>query len=222
MREEYRAELAEVTRLLVSMTERVRGAMADATQALLSADQTGAEQVVAKDAEVDAEYQQVEERVYDLLARQQPVVATDLRLVVTALHVAADVERMGDLACHVAKTALRRVPALAVPEELVPVVRDMAGVADRMAAKIGEALGNADAAQAGELERDDDAVDELHRQLYGLLLGTAWRHGVEQAIDGALLGRWYERYADHAVNAGHQVVYLVTGEVAGDATAPAV
>jgi phosphate transport system protein len=220
MREEYRAELAEVTRLLVTMATRVRAAMNDATVALLDADQTEAEQVVAADAEVDALYRQVEEKVYDLLARQQPV-ASDLRLVVTALHVGADVERMGDLACHVAKIALRRVPERAVPEELVPVVRDMATVTDRMAGKIADVLQSVDANRAAELERDDDAVDELNRQLYGLLLGTAWRHGVEQAVDGALLGRWYERYADHAVNAGKQVVYLVTGELARDATAPA-
>jgi phosphate transport system protein len=217
MRQEYQAELAEVTRLLVTMAQEVRGAMAHATTALLSADRTGAEQVLAHDTEVDAVYRQVEERVYDLLARQQPV-ASDLRLVVTALHVAADVERMGDLACHVAKIGLRRLPEVAVPEELVPVVRDMADVADRMANKIAEALEQADAKRAGELERDDDAVDELHKQLYGLLLGTAWRHGVEQAIDGALLGRWYERFADHAVNAGRQVVYLVTGEAKAPAS----
>jgi phosphate transport system protein len=177
----------------------------------MTADQTAAEQVLAGDAEVDALYRQVEEKVYDLLARQAPV-ASDLRLVVTALHVAADVERMGDLADHVAKTGLRRVPANAVPEELVPTIKDMAEVADRMAGKIAEVLENSDAERAAELEGDDDAMDELHKQLYGLMLGTAWRHGVEQAIDGAMLGRWYERYADHAVNAGHQVVYLVTGE----------
>jgi phosphate transport system protein len=220
MREEYRADLAEVTRLLVTMAQRVRVAMRDATHALLDADQTGAEQVVGQDAEVDALYRQVEEKVYELLARQAPV-ASDLRLVITALHVGADVERMGDLACHVAKIALRRLPEPAVPEELVPVVRDMATVTDRMAGKIVEVLANADAERAAELDRDDDEVDELNRQLYGLLVGTAWRHGVEQAIDGALLSRWYERFADHAVNAGQQIVYLVTGELAGDATAPA-
>src|SRR5438874_10865542 len=110
LREEYRAELAEVTGLLVTMAQRVRADMAAATSALLAADQTGAEQVLADDAEVDALYRRVEEHVYDLLARQQPV-ASDLRLVVTALHVAADVERMGDLASHVARIALRKAPA---------------------------------------------------------------------------------------------------------------
>jgi phosphate transport system protein len=211
MREEYRAELADVTQTLVAMAEGVRVAMRKATEALVQADQTGAEEVVRDDAETDARYHQVEDKVYDLLARQAPV-ASDLRLVVTALHIAADLERMGDLASHVAKTALRRVPAIAVPEELRPVVQDMAAAADRIAGKIAEILQTPDAERAAELEHDDDEIDELQKQLFGLMLGTAWRHGVEPAVDGALLGRWYERFADHAVNAGRHVVYFVTGE----------
>ncbi|GAA5177842.1 phosphate signaling complex protein PhoU [Rugosimonospora acidiphila] len=211
MREEYRADLASVGQTLVAMAEGVRSAMRRATEALLAADQTGAEEVVYGDAEINAYRSQVEDKVYDLLARQAPV-ASDLRQVVTAIHVAADLERMGDLADHVAKTCLRRLPNSAVPDELVPVVRDMARVADRISGKIAEILQSTDAKRAAELERDDDEMDELNKQLFGLLLGTAWRHGVEAAIDGALLARWYERFADHAVNAGEQIVYLVTGE----------
>lgn len=213
MRQEYQAELAEVNRLLVTMAEGVRAALHRATGALLNADRTEAEEVVHADAEIDAVYQQVEDKVYDLLARQAPV-ASDLRLVVTALHIAADLERMGDLAEHVAKIAIRRAPAVAVPEELRPVIRDMAEAADRIGAKIIHVLATSDAERAAELEHDDDEIDELQRQLYGLMLGTAWRHGVEPAIDGALLGRWYERFADHAVNAGQRIVYFVTGEFA--------
>jgi phosphate transport system protein len=112
----------------------------------------------------------------------------------------------------VAKTALRRHPSPAVPAELRPVVGHMAEVADRIAAKIGAVLSTQDAVVAAELDRDDDAMDDLHRQLLATLLGDDWPYGVETAIDGALLGRFYERYADHAVNAGRHVVYLVTGE----------
>jgi phosphate transport system protein len=211
MRVEFQAELAEVNRLLVAMAEAGRTAMQHATRGLLEADKTEAEQVLALDNEIDAFYREVEEKVYDLLARQAPV-ASDLRTVITALHVASDLERMGDLAEHIAETAIRRHPAIAVPEELTPVIAEMAQVADRIAAKSAEVLANNDATRAAEMERDDDAMDELHRQLLAFMLGTAWRHGVEAAIDGALLGRYYERYADHAVNAGNQVVYLVTGE----------
>src|SRR6266581_4092571 len=144
MREEYQAELADVTRTLVAMAEGVRTAMRRASAALMAADAAEAEEVVLGDAETDARYHQIEDLVYDLLARQAPV-ASDLRLVVTALHIAADLERMGDLASHVAKTALRRVPAPAVPEELRPVISDMAAAADRIAGKITEVLETADA-----------------------------------------------------------------------------
>jgi phosphate transport system protein len=214
MRDEYRHDLAQVTGLLVEMADGARAALARATSALLNSDVTDAEEVVRGDAEIDALYHRVEEKVYDLLARQAPV-ASDLRLVVTALRVAGDVERMGDLAEHVAETALRRAPECAVPIELHPVFTDLAVACDRLAAKLSQALRDHDAEAAAQLESDDDTVDELHRQLLGLMLGAAWRYGVGPAVDGALLGRFYERFADHAVNVGDQVVYLVTGEVTG-------
>lgn len=206
-----KADLLEVGRLLVSMAEAVRTAMRTATHALLTADLEAGETVVARDAEIDDLSRQVEERVYDVLARQAPV-ATDLRLVVTGLQIAADLERMGDLADHVAKTALRRHPSPAVPAELRGVFTAMAEIADRIAGKINLTLTAQDITLAAELERDDDAMDELERQLFRVLLGKDWPYGAETAIDGALLGRFYERYADHAVNAGRRVVYLVTGE----------
>ncbi|BCJ66141.1 phosphate signaling complex protein PhoU [Polymorphospora rubra] len=211
MREEFRADLHTVSQLLVDMAEAVRAAMRNATRALLAADRAAAEAVIARDAEIDSLYSQVEARVSDLLARQAPV-ATDLRTVVTALHVAADLERMGDLADHVAKTALRRHPSPAVPAELRPIFVSMAEVADGIANKIANVLSKPDADRAVELERDDDVMDQLHRNLFSTLLDDAWPYGVETAIDGALLGRFYERYADHAVNAGRHVHYLVTGE----------
>ncbi|HEU0241888.1 MAG TPA: phosphate signaling complex protein PhoU [Micromonosporaceae bacterium] len=213
MREEFRAELAQVSRLLVEMADAARLAMRKATVALLEGDRTEAEQVAMTDNEIDALYRRVEALTYELLARQAPV-ASDLREVITALHAASDIERMGDLAEHIAEISLRRHPAIAVPEELRPVIREMAEVADRIAAKSVAVLSTADAVQAAELERDDDQMDELHRQLLAFMLGAAWRHGVEAAIDGALLGRYYERFADHAVNAGNQVVFFVTGETA--------
>jgi phosphate transport system protein len=211
MRDEFRADLHIVSQLLVDMAEAVRTAMQQATKALLRADRTAAEAVIARDAEIDSIYRQVEERVADLLARQAPV-ASDLRAVITALHIAADLERMGDLADHVAKTALRRHPSPAVPAELRDVFGDMAGVADRIAEKIASVLSKPDADLAAELDRDDDAMDDLHRHLFAVLLSDDWPYGAETAIDGALLGRFYERYADHAVNAGRRIVYLITGE----------
>ena len=211
MRVEYDAELEDVSRVLVEMADEVRRAMREATACLLAADADQAERVISADTLVNELRQRVEDRVYGLLARQAPV-ASDLRLLFSALHIATDLERMGDLAKHVAKVGLRRYPFPAVPEELVPVVTDMAVVADRIAGKISAILAAPDAHDAAALEAEDDEMDRLNEGLFVNLLGAAWRHGVESAIDGAMLGRFYERYADHAVNAGRQMYFLVTGE----------
>jgi len=215
MREEFQADLNEVSRLLVTMAEAVRAAMRKATTALLTADLKAAQSVIERDAEVDEIYQQVETKVADTIARQAPV-ASDLRMVITALHISADLERMGDLAEHVAKTAKRRHPSPAVPAELRPVFKGMAEVADRMAGEITTLLAKPDAELAAKLEQADDEIDDLERELFKILLHDDWPYGAETAIDGALLGRFYERYADHAVNVGEQLVYLITGEPVTD------
>ena len=215
MREEFQADLNEVNRLLVTMAEAVRAALRKATAALLTADLKAAESVIERDIEVDAIYRQVEAKVSDTIARQAPV-AGDLRALITALHISADLERMGDLAEHVAKTAQRRHPSPAVPAELRPVFTKMSEVGDRMAGRITELIGTPDAEKAARLEATDDAMDNLERELFKVLLDDDWPYGAETAIDGALLGRFYERYADHAVNIGEQVIYLVTGETVSD------
>ena len=211
MREEFQSDLNEISRLLVTMAEAVRAAMRKATSALLTADLKAAESVIERDIEVDKIYSQVEAKVADTIARQAPV-AVDLRMVITALHISADLERMGDLAEHVAKTAQRRHPSPAVPAELRPVFKEMAEVADQMAERIAKLLATPDAEKAAKLEHADDEMDNLERRLFQVLLDDDWPYGAETAIDGALLGRFYERYADHAVNVGEQLVYLITGE----------
>jgi phosphate transport system protein len=213
MREEFQADLAEVSRLLVTMAEAVRAALRKATTALLTADLKAAETVIERDFEVDEYYRRVESKVADTIARQAPV-ASDLRRVITALHISADLERMGDLAEHVAKTAQRRHPSPAVPAELRSVFQQMGEVADRMADKITSLLAQPNADLAAELDKDDDDMDELERDLFKIMLQDDWPYGVETAVDGALLGRFYERYADHAVNIGEQVIYLTTGQPA--------
>jgi phosphate transport system protein len=211
MRAEYEAELDDVRHILISMANEVRDLMRRATHSLLTADADEAVRVVTGDEVVNADHHRIEDRIYGLLARQAPV-AGDLRLLFCALHIAADLERMGDLAKHVAKTGLRRHPFPAVPDELASAIADMAAVADRISAKISGILSNPSATDAAELDSDDDAMDELQRGLFVVLLSADWRQGVEPAIDGAMLGRFYERYADHAVNAGRQMYFLVTGE----------
>jgi phosphate transport system protein len=211
MRERFRNDLTQIADMLVEMADGARAALRQATSALLHSDADQAQLVIAGDEEIDAQYRTIEEKVYEVIALQAPV-ASDLRLVLTALHIAGELERMGDLAVHVAKTGLRRYPSPAVPEELTVVIREMATVADQMAGKISRVLTTPNVTRATELERDDDAMDDLHRRLLGTVLDPSWAHGVEAAVDLALLGRYYERYADHAVNSSHHVVYLITGK----------
>jgi phosphate transport system protein len=211
MRDAYHDELDAISASLVEMTNMVGSAMARATTALLSADLQLAETVIAADEQVDEVYRDTEQRAFDVMARQQPV-ASDLRILVTSLRMVADLERMGDLALHVAKVARRRYPANAVPQELRPTVLRMGHVAEEIAAKAGRVLSERSVELAEQLERDDDEMDELHRELFSVMLQDDWEGGVERAVDIALVGRYYERFADHAVSVARRVVYLVTGE----------
>jgi phosphate transport system protein len=211
MREAYLEELESVTDSLVQMTNLVGSAMNRATTALLDADLTVAESVIKADETIDLLYRDIEERAFDLLVRQAPV-ARDLRIIVTSLRMVADLERMGDLALHVAKVARRRYPASAIPAEVRDTILEMGQTAQRIVTKAGSVIASRDLAKAAELERDDDAMDDLHRQLFVALLDDEWTHGIEAAIDITLCGRYYERFADHAVSVARRVTYLVTGD----------
>jgi phosphate transport system protein len=215
MRDAYHEELDAITDQLVEMTRLAGSAMGRATTALLDADLTVAESVIAADEEVDKLRNDLDARTFDLLARQQPV-ATDLRILVTSLRMSADLERMGDLARHIAKVARLRYPSSAVPPELRSTMLEMGQVAQRIVAKAGSVIAGKDVQSALELERDDDQMDRLHRELFRILLDDSWSHGIETAVDVTLCGRYYERFADHAVSVAHRVVYLVTGENAHD------
>jgi phosphate transport system protein len=212
MRDTFHDELDQIGTAMVEMTNLVGSAMSRATTALLDADLQLAERVISADVTIDDLYRQTEERAFDLLARQQPV-AGDLRVIVTGLRMVGDLERMGDLAEHIAKIARRRYPASAVPPELRSVILEMGQIAQRIVAKAGSVIAGSNAELAAELESDDDAMDALHRQLFTILLDDDWEHGMEAAIDITLLGRFYERFADHAVSVARRVVYLVTGEM---------
>lgn len=211
MREHFHDDLDALSGLLVEMTRLVGSAIARATVALLDSDLSMAESVISYDEQVDALQHEFEERSLALLALQQPV-ATDLRVIVAGLRMSSDLERMGDLARHVAKLARMRHPRSAIPPELRSTMIEMGQVAERIVAKTGSVIAGRDLAAAIELETDDDAMDALHRKVFTLLLDDAWPHGVEAAIDIALCGRYYERFADHAVSVARRVVFLVTGE----------
>jgi phosphate transport system protein len=211
MRNAYFDQLDSIVDELVDMTQVVQVAVARATQALLTADAEIAERVISDDAAIDAARERVEERSFELLALQQPV-ASDLRMLVAALRMVADLERMGDLSVHVAKVARLRVPQVAVPAEIVPTIERMATVAEKMVGTVAGVIAERDVEGARRLEEDDEEMDQLRRSSFRLMLADSWPHGVEPAVDIALLGRYYERIADHAVSLARRVVYLVTGE----------
>ncbi|MEV0533647.1 phosphate signaling complex protein PhoU [Kitasatospora sp. NPDC050463] len=215
MRDAYHEELDSIGDSLIEMARLVGSALGRATTALLDADLALAESVIAADEKINNLHHELENRAIDLLARQQPV-ATDLRIVVTSLRMSADLERCGDLARHVAKVARLRYPVSAVPGDLHATVLEMGQLAQRLVAKAGLVIATKDVDKALELEQDDDAIDALHRDLFAHLIDDRWQHGIETAVDVTLVGRYYERFADHAVSVAKRVVYLVTGEHVDD------
>lgn len=213
MRDAYYEQLDTIVDDLVQLTGTVRKAVAASTAALLNADGPLAEQVIAGDKQIDESTEEIEERALLLLATQQPV-ATDLRQLVATLRMLTDLQRMGDLSVHVAKVARMRMPDVAVPTTLQPTIMAMASVADQMIHAASRIVANRDVDAATKLEDTDDEMDRLRKDLFRALLGGTWEHGIEPAIDLALLGRYYERIGDHAVSMARRVVYLVTGELA--------
>jgi phosphate transport system protein len=211
MRNAFHEELDSIGTTLLQMAGLVKIAMVEATTALLASNLTMAEKVIAADSVIDDIQHELDARTINLMARQQPV-ASDLRTLVTSLRMSADLERMGDLAHHVAKQARMRYPNSAVPAELVPIITSMGMVSDKLIEKLTVVMEHRDTVRALEIETDDDEMDKLHRDLIEALLADDWTHGIETAIDMTLLGRYYERFADHAVSISRRVYFLVTGE----------
>ena len=211
MRDSFHEDLDRISDRLVEMTRLVGSAMSRSTTALLDADLSLAEGVIEADHLVDTIRDEIDEMAVQLIAQQQPV-ATDLRIVVTALHMASSLERMGDLAEHVAKVARLRYPQTAVPAEARATIVEMGQLAERIVAQAGSIIAAKDVDGAKDLHGDDDAMDRLHREVFTMLVGDTWSAGTEAAIDMTLLSRYYERFADHAVSVARQVAYLVTGE----------
>jgi phosphate transport system protein len=211
LRSAFQDELDSVTSTLVELSTLVSDAMDRATHALLTANLAEAEAVIASDDRVDTVQHDLDSRIIDIIARQQPV-ASDLRALITALRMSADLERMGDMAHHVAKITRLRHPQGAVPSELLLTIEEMGKVAKLIADKAGAVISSRDLDKALELEKDDDEMDKLHRKLFTTLLDDSWSHGTETAIDITLIGRYYERFADHAVSVARRVYFLVTGK----------
>ena len=215
LRTAFQDELDGVTDSLIKLCNEVTDAIEKATHALLTASIEEAQHVIDADDRIDSMQHELDARIIDIVARQQPV-ASDLRALATALRMAADMERMGDMAHHVAKIARLRHPNAAIPSELLLTIEEMGKVASTIANKTAEVISSRDIEKAVEIESDDDAMDQLHRRLFQALLSDDWAHGIETAIDVTLIGRYYERYADHAVSVARRVYYQVTGKFLSD------
>ncbi|MGZ5394305.1 MAG: phosphate signaling complex protein PhoU [Mycobacterium sp.] len=210
MRTAYHEQLDEMRARLVEMCGLAAAAMERATRALLDADLSLAEQVIADHEHIAAISLRAEAAALRLLALQQPV-AGDLWSIVGSIHIGADIERMGALAVHVARISRLRHPDCALPDDVRASFTEMGIRAVQLASTAQEVLVSGDHGKAASLRDQDDAVDAEHRRLFTLLIDHKWQDGVCSAVDVALLGRYYERFADHAVEIGRRVVFEATG-----------
>lgn len=218
MRTAYHEQLDSLTEQLGTMCGLAGTAMERATQALLQADLVLAEQVISDHESIAAMSSRAEESAFVLLALQAPV-AGDLRSVVSSIQIVADVDRMGALALHVAKIARRRHPQHVLPEEVNGYFAEMGRVAVELGIAAKEVLETRDPEKAARIREEDDAMDDLHRHLFTVLMDREWKHGVTAAVDVTLLSRFYERFADHAVEVARRVIFQVTGSYPEEITA---
>jgi phosphate transport system protein len=213
MRTAYQGELSALLGHVGQMCGRAGLAMERATRALLDVDLSLAEQIITDHDEIVAMGVQTEERTLALLARQSPV-AGDLRTVVSSMKNAADVDRMATLALHVATIARRRHPRCAVPDDVVPYFAEMGRIAVDLGNSTRDVVLSRDPDHAAQIRRADDAMEDLHSHLFKVLKDREWNYGVGTGVDVALLSRYYERFADHAVEVAGRVIYQATGSVA--------
>ena len=210
MREAYETQLAQIDIALVAMSDLVGTAIRGATEALLADDLTMAEIVIAGDAEINKLNADVEE-ISLLIAALQAPMATDLRLVMGAIRISGSLERMGDLAVHIAKQVRLRYPSPSIPAELRDTFKKMGQAASKIVEQTGEIIATRNTGLADEMNKYDDILDNLHRELFTVVLSDDWAHGVESAIDVTLLSRFYERFGDHAVSVSRRIIQIVTG-----------
>ena len=205
---EFASDLRMVRASLVTMTETASKAIRAATTALLDLDLEAVRMTASLEQQLEDDRLAIERRTHHLLARQQPV-AGDLRMLISAIKISADCRRMAALALHIGTAAGRSYPAPAIPDELSEIFRRMGDVASRIADGARITLTKGDALDAARLEVDDDAMDGLLRALFRALVDN-WSHGVEAAVNVALIGRYYERFADHAVAIAQSVIFIET------------
>jgi phosphate transport system protein len=210
MRSAYGAQLAVLTEQLADMCQMVGTAMERSTLALLNADLPPAEQVIGEHQKILLASAGVEETGLALLTQQSPL-ARDLRAIVGSIQIVADIERMGALALHIAEIARRRHPQPALPHEVKGYFAEMGRIALDLASNAHQVIVSCDLGRARYIRDADDAMDDLHRHLFTVLMDREWRHGTAAAVDVTLLGRYYERFADHAVEISRRIIFQATG-----------
>lgn len=211
MRELFQQELREVQEQLVSIAELVASSMKDAVGAFESSDASLAEDVIARDRKIDDAVDELDEHAINILARQSPV-ARDLRLVVSALRISSSLERMGDMAEHLAQLARYRFPEKVAPKSVRPTFTEMGQLDIQMSTMLVELLKSNDTSIAQKIRDEDDKVDALHLSVFETLLSDAWSQETETTVDATLASRYLERFADHAVSIAKKMIYLATGE----------
>jgi phosphate transport system protein len=211
MRELFQQELHEVQDRLVEIAELVVDAITDAVEAFNKSDVTLAESVIVRDNKIDDAVVALDELAIAIMARQAPV-AKDLRIVVSALRISASLERMGDMAEHLAQLARYRFPEKVVPKTIRPIFKEMGSLDIELAKMLVALLKTEDVAVAEKIRDEDDKVDALHLSVFETVLSDTWSQGTETTVDATLASRYLERFADHAVSIAKKMMYLATGE----------
>ncbi len=211
MREVFQQELLEVRERLVEIAGLVAESIDHATRAFNESNVSLAETVIADDAKIDAAAAELDELAINILARQQPV-ARDLRVVVSALRISASLERMGDMAEHIAQLSRYRFPDKVVPKSLRGTFKEMGALDVEIARKLVTLLQTEDTAIAEEIRNEDDKIDALHLSVFDKVLGETWKGEAVDTVDATLASRYHERFADHAVSIAKKVQYLATGD----------
>ena len=211
MREVFQQELREVQDRLVEIAGLVASSIESATRAFNESDVALAETVIAEDDKIDTAAAELDELAINILARQQPV-ARDLRIVVSALRISASLERMGDMAEHIAQLARYRFPDKVVPKSLRPTFAEMGALDVEIARMLVELLKSEDMKVSEAIRNEDDKVDALHLSVFDKVLGETWKGAAVDTVDATLASRYHERFADHAVSIAKKVQYLATGD----------
>ena len=208
--EELDGVRASVIRLGAMVTELIpRG-----TASLLDADIDATARILASDDEVDELSLDIEDRCYELLARQQPM-ASDLRSIMTAIRLTGELERSADLVMNIAK-ATRRLHGLAIEPKLRGLIARMSDQAQRLFVSAIDSYADGNADLGAAIDDMDSRLDELHaeyiRTIFAVYSQTGSLGGgdLPAAVQLALVGRYYERLGDHAVNVGEHTVFMVT------------